>query len=293
MTSALLKFDFFHRKAGANDPANLVHSVFKKMKLEKFPSSKALYHIGKDCLFDNIICKFLLGDKSNKLYFILEGNLIQYKLKSEQEIQKDTKILSDKHILTNENFKQPKIMNVLRMLHTGKNIYKEHKSVHKQDQTRSHNSILGKLKDLKGLAQKENGIDLSHFIQSFGLNQKYFVNEVCTIKYDGKVSEGAILGENDVLLYETYLSLVISVNDVYALSITKENLHKIFDNLNITTERKSFFVKVMPTVHEDIINKLCMSVEEKAYRINEIIYNQGDSADSIFFIKDGDVQVTY
>ena len=263
------------------------------MKLEKFPSAQALYHIGKDCLFDNIICKFLLGDKSNKLYFILEGNLIQYKLKSEQEIQKDSKILSDKHVQPNENFKQSKIMNVLRMLHTGNNTNKEHNSVLKQDQTRSHNSILGKLKDLKGLTQKENGIDLSHFIHSFGLNQKYFVNEVCTIKFDGKICEGAILGENDVLLYETYLSLIISVNDVYALSITKENLHKIFDNLNITTERKSFFVKVMPTVHEDIINKLCMSIEEKAYRINEIIYNQGDSADSIFFIKDGDVQVIY
>ena len=48
LIAVLLKFDFFHRKAGANDPVDLVDNFIKKMELEKFRSNEPLYQIGKD-----------------------------------------------------------------------------------------------------------------------------------------------------------------------------------------------------------------------------------------------------
>ena len=180
------------------------------------------------------------------------------------------------------------------MIHFGNKTNKELKlpgiGIDIPSQSTSRNSITGKLKDL---VQRDNRMSLFNFINSSKLAQKYFVNDVCSIKFDGKIGEGEMLGENDVLLNETYSLLIIPIKELYVFSITKENIHKILDNLQTTAETKEIFSNIMPKVNENAITKLCMCIEEKSFRINEVIYEQGDSVDCIFFIKSGEIQVIF
>ena len=82
--------------------------------------------------------------------------------------------------------------------------------------------------------------------------------------------------------------------DLYVLELNSKAYERVFaDLIEEVRVKLRFFLDYFPTVRYESLKRLCFLFEEKFFKPNDIIYKEGELIGGLYFIKSGEVHVSY
>lgn len=151
-----------------------------------------------------------------------------------------------------------------------------------------HNKIL-RPEDMK--------YDLTYQEKLLFLNNKpvipgYFDQGIATFKKVNCLRTGDSFGELALIFNQPRLASIIASEDLHLLSFTSYDYKEVFESeIQNVVEKIEFFNGIFPSLSTAHIGRFCYLLEEKTFKFNDIIYKEGDVADGIYIIRQGEVQV--
>ena len=148
----------------------------------------------------------------------------------------------------------------------------------------------------EGLFRAVKGVDLSFEEKLLFLNQakegQYFDQGVPIFKDINIIGNGLTFGELGLIFNKPRTSTVISSEESYFLSLSKDDYYEIFDaQIQDIRTKVTYISQLFSGLSYVTIAKISYGTEEKICTINEKIYEENDEANYFFFIRSGEVRV--
>lgn len=149
----------------------------------------------------------------------------------------------------------------------------------------------------KILKPDEMRYDLSYQEKLLFLNNKpvfpgYFDQGIATFKKVNCLRTGDSFGELALIFNQPRLASIIASEDLHLLSFTSSDYRNVFESeIQNVVEKIEFFNGIFPSLSSAHIARFCYLLEEKNFKFNDIIYREGDIADGIYIIRQGEVHV--
>ena len=121
---------------------------------------------------------------------------------------------------------------------------------------------------------------------------KYFKDDICLYKLIKQFNHLVYFGEQGVLFNKIRQYTVLAMEDTIVISIEDEvfnQIKELYTNKNI--EKYAYFMKFLSVTSQEILSDIMLYFKEIEFCMNDIIYKEGDEADSIYFIHKGQVKV--
>ena len=243
----------------------------------------------------------ILGEPADKFYLILNGKVCIFCDKTHHELEVDNywKLKSDSYAkyveiferIKNNQFEEIKEFKFenLKSKYSAQSVINLHNDITDQ-------KIIDSFFQNKGLFSVVTGIDLSFEEKLLFLNQErdgqYFFQGVPIFKDINIIGNGLTFGELGLIFHKPRTGTVISSEESYILSLSKDHYYEIFH-----TQIQDILIKVACInqifigLSHITIAKLSYRAEENFFSLNEKIYEEGDAASSFYFIRSGEVLV--
>ena len=254
----------------------------------------------------NLNVNIILGDGGQNFYIILQGGAYVYIPKTEQEIEIDC-IDEDKKKVA-EKYSEF-ITQSLSKKSFGTQISKTtliRANSEFLNQPKSQRSHLTKAEIARIILSEENTIiqgidkeDLSIEEKLLLLNDTqrettpYFIKGTPVYKRVTTLRDGECFGELALIFNQPRLTSVIAKEDLHLLCLKSCDYKEIFQSeIRNTLDKVNFFQKIFKAISQEEITRFCHFLEEKTFKFNDVIYKEGDYCKDIYFVKEGNVQVS-
>lgn len=156
----------------------------------------------------------------------------------------------------------------------------------------------------KTILNKNNGLwkgdpkfDLTFEEKLLLLNEKkglsYFERGLATFKKLNYLSDGDFFGELALIFHTTRTASIIASEDCHLLRITSEDFKTIFGSqINNVMHKLDFIQSLFPKLSRKYLMKFCYLLEERIYHHNEILYKEGEEAEAVYILRNGEVQLS-
>ena len=146
----------------------------------------------------------------------------------------------------------------------------------------------------KAKSAKENdktALDREIF-REFNMDKKYFTNDVLTVKQQKIFNPGNYIGDLPIVFNSPFDDTMVTWTEVHVLSIEKKEYKRIFEMfIRETQEKIAFLEEILPKKHQEALAMLGYIANKRVLNIHDKVFQQGMNSDSIYFIRQGDVEL--
>lgn len=113
------------------------------------------------------------------------------------------------------------------------------------------------------------------------------------MNYEKKYKEYECIGEIGLTLNSKVMAGVVAYTEVKAFYLDIKGYEIVFASLLDSVKDKiKYFADFFPNIKFDEVKRASFLFEEKKFKIDEIIYSQGEFPHYMYFIKTGEVHVS-
>jgi len=122
----------------------------------------------------------------------------------------------------------------------------------------------------------------------------YFIRGTAIYKKVNSLKQGDYFGELALIFNQPRLASIIAGDDLHLLSLKSSSYKAVFESeIQNVLEKTKLFRGFFPIISQDDIGKFCYLLEEKSFKFNDVIYKEGDEAEALYIIQQGEVQVKF
>jgi CRP-like cAMP-binding protein len=153
-------------------------------------------------------------------------------------------------------------------------------------------SSVSSLEDEEGSAFE----DLMKFIveKNPELKRKYYAEDILRADQIKTLNTGDYFGESFCMPNHPRSNYMFAVASpkAHVLTLNKEDYHEIMRQLeNRNYKKLEAFIKLFPTVEKEEIQRFSEYFSQKSFQADEVIYFQGASAQDLYIVQSGEVQL--
>lgn len=309
LREALGKVPFLTDNAAEGSLEVFLTNCADMMEYEYFPKGSAIFHF---------------GETGRKFYLILRGSVDVFIPKSKEELQLEFEELEKEaqnagaggaaaNSDESEELKQEIQVMKSQLLKVSGAPWFSRKSVmfdatdKKQESTTPSNTVTtqaGKIfRNKTNLLMKfgtfskqmQANNDLIEIFSKFeGKTDLYIQNGIATMKKVRNMGPGNYFGEVALSTDKPRSASVIAAEDVHVVSLTKRSYKAIFEaSIRMLEMKAKFFEDFFNNCGKDLANKFAYVFKERTYEYGQVFYSEGDQANEVFLLKEGEVQVRY
>ena len=120
----------------------------------------------------------------------------------------------------------------------------------------------------------------------------YFLHGISRFKNVATLPKGTSFGELSLVFSKPRAASVIASSELHCFSLSKTDFHIIFKKpIADMNFKQTFFQRFFPSYLKEKLNRLTYDVDEKRFACNHRIFEKGEKARKIFFIKSGSVKL--
>ena len=156
------------------------------------------------------------------------------------------------------------------------------------------NTIIKKIMSKRDVLNFENDYFYNVVIRNEDLVSKYIKDNLNMMRFEKKICSGETVGELSMSLNYARTASILAYTNLYVLYLDQKGYENTFMNqIDEVREKVQYFVNYFKDVKYDVLRRMCFFFKEQRYKIGDIIYKEGGVCNDLYFIKSGEVQVTY
>lgn len=284
------------------------------MEYEFFPKGSAIFHF---------------GDSARKFYLILKGSVDIYIPKSAEdlhaeleELEKDInnnandsslpwsqtnlsnahgELKSDPQLVRRDstrnsgfNKSRKSFMNQPALEKRGSTLNKSTHAISYAGKVfRDRTSVLMKLGAFSKHIQTKN--ELFELFSKFEERKNLYIqNDVLCVKKVRNMGPGNHFGEVALSTDEPRTASVIAAEDVHVVSLTKQTYKAIFEEaIRVMSHKTKFFEDFFSNCDKERVSRFAYVFKERSYDFGQVFYSEGEPANEVFLLQEGEVQVNH
>ena len=119
-----------------------------------------------------------------------------------------------------------------------------------------------------------------------------FRENVPIYKYASTLKQNNVFGHIAIAYTNHRTATIVSRDPTHLVSLDKKFFTEICSQINNETEHMLSYLKdSFPGLSNDYLANLLSKMEEKSYKLGDILYNVGDNPKFCFIVKQGEVTV--
>lgn len=165
------------------------------------------------------------------------------------------------------------------------------KESHSRQVFRTKTNLLMKATAFSKAAQMNN--DLFELFSKFEDRKDIYIkNGVVTMKKVRNMGAGSYFGEVALSTDKPRSASVIAAEDVHVVSLTKDSYQSIFEkSIQALAVKAKFFETFFDNCGKELVNRIAYVFKERTYSYGQVVYSEGDPANEVFLVKQGEIQV--
>lgn len=131
-------------------------------------------------------------------------------------------------------------------------------------------------------------------LSTLGLQGDHLRNGNLTLKGTKQLKIGDTFGEGGLIKPVHANYVIMATEDTHIVSFTRTDYKLLFaSDIQNIKEKIEFLQKTFTEIPKQTIMEMAYYLEERVMFTSEMAYREGEEADAIFFIKNGEIEVEY
>ena len=159
---------------------------------------------------------------------------------------------------------------------------------------KTFHSVIKKIMNKRDVLNFENDYFFNLVKRNEDLAFRYIKNDLTMMRFERTICPGETVGDLAMSLDYARTSTVLAYTNLYVLYLDQKGYENTFTNqIDEVREKINFFTNYFKDVKPESLKRMCFYFKEHKFRMGDIIYKEGAPCDNLYFVKSGEIQVSF